>query len=354
MNLSYLQISQSRKHVSDFLNWWFDELAGLVPSRVKNRRAKQFARLIFGEHTRFEAPNDTGAYDCILKADTQSLSESEWAEIGAYTQSNGLNITLDPRDILFLQIHLPLKASAHLEEAIDFQLLQESPLKTGCAEYAYRTLDKRKSVKGIDVRIAVVRRELLEDIRRQITARGISNASIEAKEENHSYRFNTDTRSSKLALSHGLQCGLLASLFLIPLFTVLALITIGKYLISDLNEDIEQLKADLQGQLVIAKRQAVISSAGQTLTEIADRPSVTAILDVLAVSIPNDSWLSSISVSGDVVILNGTSPDANAVAAALRSHQAFAAVSLDEIGRRQNTSSVPSFRITARVSGAPK
>lgn len=331
------------------LEWWFDELYALVPAAVKAREKETFARLTLGRNVHLETRGEDGRYCTAFKSTDGILRSEDWSKIRSIAQQVGLQIVLDPDDVFCFQIRLPLQAKANLREAIQFQILQESPIDYRVVEHAYSVLKTDKSDASILVSVAIVKSKTFKDLRKRLADNSIATYKLVARDGDSTFQFNYDAQSPQSKQAKKRDRLLLSGICFAPIITALLALAFGHYVKANLQSEISALRADLGDRIGQTKRRLALDAAGMTLRDVATTASTVQILDALAVSLPKDSWVTELQITADVAEIKGKAANANAVAAALRENPIFTQVMLDTIKRDERGAALPTFGIAARL-----
>lgn len=315
--------------ISRFFLWWFGELAACVPTRLRvlfRRRPAILALTLSNEDVAFTL-NRSGSSRHLGRIRLGAGVEPRRAVapllrgISLRDLDVAMNVPADR--VLRRRVILPLAAQENLREVLSFEMDRHTPFKASEIAFDYRVIRVDHESKRLDVDLAVVPRELIEQAGRIAESFGLTLDRVGVADETpfardginllpHDHPNGQSTSQNRLLV------------VLAVLAAILALI--AGYLPLYFNQrTLAAYEAQLAGNRAAALQAEQLKKRLVTRVEhgrfLIDRrlsmPAATALLAELTERLPDDTWLIQLRWQGDNLTIAGFSPAAAALIAGL-------------------------------------
>lgn len=290
MNLSLTSII---KPVTDFWNWWFDEIKGMIPDTLKAASGARNYLDIF-------AYQDRVVIESVSKGRGQRLEENYtlekldddcWSDILDLSENLPPRLFLSEDDFHIIHLKLPAKALTDPHSAIALQLPLLSPLNMNEIEWSYCKQSNEQDFANFAILIA--RSDRLNQIEMLFSDKGAMPPIIAANFNGNIMTFRKPLIMSQNFFENKKLMLHLASFLLllsIPLSVILGanIITNKNQVYSNILESEARPKMDAwrDAQYQENLRRKAIPLSG--------RKTMIPILDALAKLLPTNSWVHSI------------------------------------------------------------
>jgi general secretion pathway protein L len=354
---------QIQSSLGDIVRWWLGELTELVPEAVRRRFVGQRTRLVL----LVDAPGDNlleqtgqqarrvGRID--LQAPEAGTARRIEAAIPRAKRNGAIEVVLrfPAQRALRTPVSLPLAAERNLSEVIGFEFERLVPFSRSDVHYAYRVLARDKQAQTIRLELVVLPRSEVADLAQRIESLGLRVAALEIVEagfergvtsiplgDRNVARAMAGER--KIAIGLGAAAGLLALICLaVPYWRSSAAIDTLMREMGDARRQAEGA-ASLQKQ-IDAKRQEQ-----QFLTDRKRAvPTATELLSTLTQLIPDDAYLTELSITADRLRLVGAANSATALLTLIDQSPVFRGAAFQSPIVQDPRLNRERFDITARI-----
>lgn len=315
--------------ISRFFGWWFGELAACVPAGVRALFPRRAATLTLVQNA------DDVAFTLQKAGHTRNLGRIRMdpkleprrvlAPLLRGVSLRDVEVALDlPADrVLQRRVTLPLAAQENLREVLAFEMDRHTPFKAGEVTFDYRVVGTDLESKRLDVDLAVVPRELIEQAGHLAEAFGLiidrigvaGGAKFAGEGINllpHDHANGRSAPQSRLLVAMAVLAAILAVVAgYLPLY--LKQRTFAAYE----AQLAESRSAALEAEQ-LKKRLAARAEHGRFLIDRRfSTPAATVLLAELTERLPDDTWLVQLRWQGDKLTIAGFSPAAAALIAGL-------------------------------------
>jgi len=296
------------------VSWWLGELTALVPQRFLGRIDAAPAVLDVSRSGAVLSLTSRGAKqperipidgeDQAVKAHVRSVMR-RWL-------SHSVMIRFDPSLLFETTATLPAAAEHSLRQILLHQLDRLVPLPADQVEFEYLVEPYEVGAKTITVRLIVTMRESIERAIAIANGLGLTPRLIVAASQGAKNNYVTLWRASQSNSGSRFERWLRRGLEVTAL--VLLVVAYGSYVYR-----LDQTRADLQGQVAQVGKAAM--SVRDLVQQITDGETAIAILqkrqqtsnylgmlNALTELVPDDTWVSQLSVRGTNVEIIGFSP----------------------------------------------
>ena len=308
--------------VSRLFVWWFGELAGCVPDRVREFFRRRAATLMVtptnGDVT--FALHRNGQSQDLGRIRLESALERRraLAQILRSTSPSDLDVVVNlPVDSVPRRtVTLPLAAQENLREVLGFEIDRHTPFKVGEVAFDYRVTSVDPENGRLSVDLAVVPRELLEEALGLVKSFGLTPDRIgiagEGSRGDRPFNFlpgdnqlgySTTQRRLLTALTIAVVVSTIVAVYL-PIYAQERTLAARQALLVESRAaalEVEELKNRLaarleRGRFLIDRRLST--------------PAASGLLADISARLPDDTWLLQMRWHGKDLVLSGFSPAA--------------------------------------------
>jgi len=318
---SYLdEVAES---IRGFWQWWTAELAGLMPQALRNQ---------------FKAPSkavlieiDNGS--CRLK--TRTAQGSELLTEFNLDADPDINITEQRRTlvgmadqtILLLPAHyflrktisLPEATANRLENVLAFEMDRNTPFRADDVYFSYQVLTRDSAQHKIQIELTIVTRAVLDELVNRLAAQGIKPTTVVpdnidlSEIDNPVYNLLPQMSGSDKRIDAQKKRQLKIWTLLILIFLIAAGSLYQRYQrVEELTQEIKQPRAQaMQAKQLRAELEQLQSSRQFLFNRKVTSPSTLILLRELTERLPDNTWLTRISIKEQEVTLQGESTNAS-------------------------------------------
>jgi general secretion pathway protein L len=338
------------------LRWWLGELVGLVPPGTRQRISRLRGRLLL-------VLGDDGAelvYEAGERRETLGRTERfrDGAEIAAVLRGRGAGgadvvVSLPAQWALRSAVALPLAAESNLDQVLRFEFERLAPFKSDEVYYAARTLRRDGAARRLHLELTIVPHErargALQEARR-LDLRVVGLVVAGDRSDSSPNLLPPDERPSSgrvmrlaLAGASGLCLVLGMAAIIIPMVRLEARI-------DTLSRQIEAAKQQAQASQALQKQIETQRDDAQLLVNRKRQtPSVTETLAALTHLVPDDSWLTTLQISGAQIRMSGYSPSATSLLSLLDQSGSFAEPTFASSVTQDSATKRERFDLGARI-----
>lgn len=300
--------------VIQFLKWWRDELAGLLPQRAQGRSAARILVAITPEEG-YRVFEGTGAK---LRPVRAGLELSALDAVGAaadLARSNPgalIGIRVPLASCFVRSLELPRSAQDDASRILDLDLERATPFKLKDVYCATLVENKDDRSPQVRVRHLMIKRQSVEPVLSELNASGASVDFIDCWDESTGQALPVDFLASQqqqaTAARHGLS-------FMTLLLALLALLGVSALVLA--NARYQTALQTVEAQVAQARAQATnvrraLDTSEAALTEIdqlqrlklATTPTVE-LIDALTKLMPNSVWLTDLRLENGALDITG-------------------------------------------------
>lgn len=351
--------------ISRFVIWWFGELAACVPSRLREffrRQAAMLSLTLSNEDVAFTL-NRSGSSRHLgrIRLGAGVEPRRAVAPLLRGISLSDLDVVMNvPADrVLRRRVVLPVAAQENLREVLSFEMDRHTPFKASEVAFDYRVIRIDHESKRLDVDLAVVPHELIEQAGRIAASFGLTLDRIGVADE---ASFARD-RINLLPHDHA-NCRSTSQNRLLVALAVLAAILalVAGYLplhfkqrtLAAYEAQLAESRAAAVEVEKLKKRLAARVEHGRFLIDRRlSTPAATALLAELTEQLPDDTWLIQLRWQGDKLAIAGFSPAAAALIAGLEQSSILSEVRFESPVTADPRVGHDRFNISADVAVAP-
>lgn len=308
-----------------FFGWWFGELAGLVPRRLRQaleRGARTLVLDLSGQelvvrHFRGGRCQEVGRVR-LAKTDTTAWGSS----VGALVREVDLKksevaVVLSGDQALRKTLELPLAAESDLRRALFFQIDRQTPFTPEEVYFDYWISQRRPETNRLMVELVVVPRPVVDNAVQMATRWGVEPTIVDVAGDDP----KAAPRLNLLAnAEHEVGTKIWSPLNAVLAILTVALVAVAIYIPLDqqrrvaeaLSEQVAQAKSEAEDAVRVREELNRLVEDGRFLTDQKRRsPPVLGILDELTRLLPDDTWIYELRVNRAQIRVVGYSSGAS-------------------------------------------
>ena len=347
--------------VSRFFIWWFGELAACVPQGLR--------RVFWREPTVLAiATGDGDARVSLLKRDgvrelgRLALDRGREPRLQLTQLLRGVSlrdietaILVPAATVLRRNVNLPLAAAENLREVLAFEMDRHTPFKANEVAFDYRIAGTDPDAKRINIDLAVVPSDAVEQARLVAATLGLALDRIgvagNAHETERSFNFLPAQRAGRSATQQRLAIAFAILAVILAIVAVYMPLLVKKRTLAAYEAQLtesrsaaletealkKRLAAKLEHDRFLIDRRAMIPSATVMLADVTDR-------------LPDGTWLVQLHWQGDKIVMAGYSPSATPLIAELEDSDLLSEVRFGSPVTSDSRVGRERFNITAAVA----
>ncbi|MBV9826744.1 MAG: PilN domain-containing protein [Alphaproteobacteria bacterium] len=269
-------------------------------------------------------------------------------------------VEIPPERVLSKTIALPADAEHRLSLILGFEISRHFPFAAERVFYGHRVVSRAQGTgpgpATVSVEIAAVPREVVFAIADALAAAGLTAASF-------SLTPAVDAKPLALATDPLLP---VAAIRRVPRALLLTLCGFAaaaavswplaqQVRLAEIDRDIAALKPAADTTLQLRSQQQHATDQEATVAALRNgRATLVNVLNDLTRTVPDGSWLISLSIKGRDIVLDGLSPSAATIALALQRNPAFAEISFRSPIARDPATGLEHFQLGASLAEAAR
>jgi general secretion pathway protein L len=339
------------------LAWWLGELRSI------HLDAARRLRIIARNTLTIEA----GERRWIVRRKQVPVGEVDWAagdavssrrllrELAAPARRVGsVGVEIPPERILSKIIDLPAGAEGELDRVLSFEIARHFPFSAERVFYRYRIVGRSGNASGkraaaLSVEIVAVPREVVVSIADELALAGLraSGVAILAS-RNAAPLFLSPDALGPAAAAPSASRLLAASVALLALIATASWPIAQQFRLAQIEREITALKPAAEAALRARQEDRRDADQAADIMRLrAQRPPLIALLEALSRELPDGSWLTSLSIAGRDILLEGLTPSAATIALGLGRNPNFGSVLFRSPIARDGTSGLEHFQLGA-------
>lgn len=310
-----------------FLEWWFEELSGLVPERIRRalRRGERILVLDFSARElvlrefRGDRCREVGRL-LLERVGTAGWEGSAKALVRKVRLKNAELAVRLPADAgLRKTLDLPSTAESELREALFFQIDRQTPFAPEEVYFDYRVKRGQAEANRLMTELTVVPRERVDEAVETVARWGLQATIVDVATDdpNAPPRLNllSETKHEKTTRNWSALNGLLA---LIALALAAAAVYIPlerqRGVVDDLSEKVAVAKSEAEEAAKLRQELEQVIEYGRFLAKQKQQaPSVLRVLDELTRIVPDDTWVYQLDIGRGEIRIAGYSSAASSL-----------------------------------------
>ncbi len=285
-----------------FFEWWGRELAELVPEALRPRTPPVLTWMLRCAETETvmsrrlagaeeEAnPVEVWRSPCPVAA----LPDKDWQALAAEIDNGVLEIWLEAPWLYSTRVQLPLEARHRLKATARLQLSQIAPLEPDALLYDAQRLPKRVRRNFIDVAIAIVRRDLVDDLLGRCARFGLPSPRVLGHgREGVCFTFLAPAQVQQATTERRREARLLVSFGVLLLLASPGLEALARWQTGKIEARLGQLERDMEAQLRETAGQVWATRLSEAIGPLIQAPPVSHYINELALLLPPDRALAA-------------------------------------------------------------
>lgn len=325
--------AQIQASLGDMIKWWLGELTELVPEGVRDHFASQRTRLVLlvdepGDNLLEETGQRSRRLGRI-ELDAPAPRVSAAIPRAARNGSTGLVLRFPATRALRTPVSLPLAADKNLPDVVGFEFERLVPFSRSDVYYAYRVTSRDKQAQTLRLELVVLPRSEVARLSQTFDALGLRVTEIEVAEPGSDSKVTPIPLGDRGAGST-MQAGRRIVVGLSAAAAVLALICLAipfwqaSTAIGTLTTEMAEARHQAETATALKKQ---IDAKRQEQQFLTDRkramPTASELLATLTQLIPDDAYLTEMTITGDRVRLVGIANSATALLTLIDQSPAF-------------------------------
>lgn len=318
------------------LEWWLSELQAMLPWRLGTDPERADAILEFAGDSATLVLARRGTRPALRipleRAEADLARPGIQAALRERKLGNAVAVRLDPSVLLETELSLPFGAERAMRQILLNQLDRVVPLPADEVEFQYRIAPRSASARALRVRLTVVARETIARAQELARALGLAPGLMFAPGPSGSA---TGGRGRPLILWRAGRDGgdaprLRRTARILELAAIVLLVTaFGTYVyrldqqLADLEEDVAVKARLASAARDLGRQQQDVEATLDMLHKREREPKPLQILEEASELVPDDSWVTRMTVRGRTVELLGNSPRVSDLVARLDNHDTF-------------------------------
>jgi general secretion pathway protein L len=345
--------SMIQRFLTRFFRWWLRELAALLPAQLRQAVTRKLDAVIVAmEGDRLAVSvrrNETSLP--VGSGDASGAAEI----LNAIEDRPPLLLLRAPGNQLLRKIlSLPFAAQGELPSVLSLAINRETPFECSEVYWGYRVLNADKTARLVDIELVLVPRQNLEPAMGAIRDAGVRVSALDMDTPGVPYIWIDGIDPRSLARSQRRLAPLVLAalaLLLTAIVTPFAVQQLRLYL-ADREISAAQRSAQEAAALrrTITERVAAMQYFGRQ-----SGGSTLATLAAVTSALPDDSFLTALSLHGSKLTMTGSSEEAAKLIGALSRSAAIQAPNFDSSIVTESDPGLESFTISATLvsAGAP-
>ncbi len=313
----------------ELYRWWLDQLAGLLPQALRRPGAVLPDATIVGL--------EPGAYTLSLRRNggvnslarfernSQGIRALQQRLAGLGANAPGLALGLPRERVLAKRVTLPLAARADLAQALAFEIARETPFEEGEVLWDYTLVRVDRALGRLEAELVLVPRAPLADDIAAIAAAHLAADAVEVEGLARPYRMALGGSARREGRAPQRAMPALAALtVLLALAAVLTPFVKQQWALGRLGSEIAALDSDVHAAAAMRSELEKLSKAADFLgTERARIGSPLATLAALTRVVPDDSYLTVLTLRDGQLTIAGRSPSSAGLIVKLAATKTF-------------------------------
>lgn len=327
-----------RHSASGFFAWWTGELAGLWPKRLRlsGRRERSYLVLVVAaKEVRLLEPGADGEQELGWSPSQAPDLQTTLAAALARARRRTRNVTvrLGPDGGLRRMLELPLAARGNLDRLLQFEMDRLTPFHAEQVYVAHRIVGEDPAQKRLRADLQIAPRgtvdralALAQELGLQAKRVELAQASeTETGDEGGALNLLPDHTTERSRTPH-----LVRALIVLTLVLATAAVAIPLYrqqsIATNLAADVEAARVEAQKSLVLREQLDELTAAADFVVEAKrDRPMITALMAELTRALPDQAYVSQITIDDQTIQLHGLARSASGIIGHLEQSAMFRA-----------------------------
>lgn len=352
-------LAAGRAALAGFFAWWFGELRGLVPERLRTaNRAERAGLVLWTDGARARLVTTAGGETVLAEAEVgDAAGEAPLAQaLRKRRRRGGRRVRVRLAAALGLRrvLDLPLAAEADLDQALRFDLDRITPFKADEVLFAYRVTEVDRAQRRLSVVLDVVPRAAAEAALALARRLGLEPERLEldAPAGGSGRALDLLPREPQSGGSSRLNRLLLALLIALAVATVLVPLHKQRQTAEELERQVSDASQQAEKSIRLRERlETMLAAAEFVTTEKRSRPMVAEVLAELTRVIPDQAYVSQLQLRDGTLQLHGFAGTASDLIARLSQSSLFVRPQFRSPVTRDPRNQQERFHIGVEIAG---
>jgi general secretion pathway protein L len=336
--------------VRRFFDWWFAELAALLPGAVRERLQRSGRRLLV-DYDGAKATYRLSGAPAPLEAIT-----GEEIRKACGGPLSGIVVRLSPSQALRRTVTLPLAAEANLRAVLGFEMDRYTPFKAEEIYYDFVVLARDPEKRNLQVALVLVPRQGVDALFQSLRGGGLEPTSLELEGDPAALNLLPSAQRGTGQAGARWPTRALGALALLLLVTALALPLVQKM----------QAVSRLETEAAAVRKEALATAqARKALDQLAaeedalinrrrERPAAIEVLHEVTRLLPDSAWLNQFELAAARLRIRGEAANASELLTAIENSTVLKGASLEGSVTRDAKTERERFAISASVASGAK
>ena len=341
------------------LAWWLGELRSMHLDAARRLRAiaRNTLTIEAGEQYWVVRRNQTPVGEIDWGAAEAASNRGLLRELAAPDGRPGVVVVeIPPERVLSRIIELPAGAEGELDRVLSFEITRHFPFPAERVFYRYRIIGRTAGGSGpraapLSVEIVAVPREVVASITDELALAGLRASGIAIiASRNAAPLFLSADALRPLEAAPAANRLLVLSVALLALAAAASWPVAQQFRLAAVEREIAALKPAAEAALRARQEdRRGVDQAADIARLHGARPPLIAIFESLSRELPDGSWLTSLSIAGREILLEGLTPSAATIALALGRNPNFGGVLFRSPIARDAASGLEHFQLGATI-----
>lgn len=320
---SYLE--EVAESVKGFWQWWTEELAGLMPAVLRSQFKVQSKALLIEIDNGICRLKTKTPHGLELLSEFNLDSDLDDNEVEQRKTLAGMAdqavLLLPDHYILRKTISLPEATASKLEDVLKFEMDRNTPFKADEVYFSHKVLNRDAAQHKIQVELTIVTRAVLDELLNRLAAQGINIGCVVPASNKLA---DIDNPALNLLprqgdADHRIRARRKQQQKFWLLLVLIVLVALGglyqRYQrVESLTRDIEEPRAlAMQAKKLRTELEQLQESRRFLFNRKIAAPSALILLNELTGTLPDNTWLTRLSVKDEAVTFQGESTNASAL-----------------------------------------
>ncbi|MBV1800140.1 PilN domain-containing protein [Siccirubricoccus sp. G192] len=329
-----------------FGRWWREELAEMLPARLRRAGPRHLLDL------RGEAPFVARATRTGWRALLPFAAARRGAAIRALAAEDRLVLAVLPDWVLRRVLRLPEAAEARLDAVLGFEIEQHIPFAAHEVVWTARVLRRLPEQQRIEVEVAMLPRHLVAGTAAALREAGLVAPIVARPDPDAAWPgVPLDALAPPRRRWRSLaEAGLAAGVALLLLHLALQDLRQGEAAVAALEARAATARVAAGQVLALEERAAALRARLDLAAALrGDRPAAVVLLEELAERLPDEVWLSELRLTGDQLSLTGFAARADGLLELLHASPMLREVRFSAPVTRERRETAERFQIALRL-----
>lgn len=347
----------SLNNISQAINWFHSGLLACLPDRLKKRYQKHSYLLCDNDahHSVLNLHFIKGDGESELKSSVELSQDSDYVQatinhIHSKYPDTPVYLYIPESQCLVREISLPLKVADNLQSVLQNEIDRQTPFTREQVYWGYEIKKADKTSNLMTLNLVVVPRLFADTIIHEVSKASITINGFIVTDHNilipilgNEFLSHFPLKAYALSL---IAFMLIASVIYKPVFFY-------QKETSLLSEKLSSIREEAKETLALKKDNEALKDTIQLFNEqYAQYPSRVQILDELSRRLPKDTWLESLAIENDKIIVTGYTRSGRAILVHFQNMAIISSPEIEALEKSETEPQLSSFRVTGVLTEA--